>query len=206
MKYPIFVDDWSNIFFIMKEEGVKRVLEIGAEIIGKKGFNAVGINEILEAADIPKGSFYYYFKNKEDFGLQLISHTSQQSIAVIGKYLEDGTMKPKERILKLFNEVRKEYVIKQFAEGCLLGNCSIELSDVKPTYAQAINKEFENWDELFRRCIEEGQQDSSIKAERTAEDLASFILNSWEGSLLRMKSSKSIVPFDIFVSFVDQLL
>ena len=48
------------------------LLAKGAEILHRKGFHDSGIQEVLEATGVPKGSFYYYFKSKEDFGLQVI--------------------------------------------------------------------------------------------------------------------------------------
>ncbi|MBS0908604.1 TetR/AcrR family transcriptional regulator [Tatumella sp. JGM118] len=50
----------------------QRVIEVGRKIISRKGFSAVGLNEILTAAGIPKGSFYYYFASKEAFGTQML--------------------------------------------------------------------------------------------------------------------------------------
>ena len=49
-----------------------RILAEGARIIHENGYNNTGIQEILIAAGVPKGSFYFYFKSKEDFGLQLV--------------------------------------------------------------------------------------------------------------------------------------
>lgn len=43
----------------------QRVLHVARQIISHKGFSAVGLNEILTAAGIPKGSFYYYFASKK---------------------------------------------------------------------------------------------------------------------------------------------
>ncbi len=51
-----------------------KILEHAALIIHKKGFNNTGIQEILESAGVPKGSFYFYFRSKEDLGLALIDH------------------------------------------------------------------------------------------------------------------------------------
>jgi TetR/AcrR family transcriptional repressor of nem operon len=47
-----------------------RIIETGAEIIHRKGFNHTGIQEILNAASVPKGSFYNYFK-KTSLGFKL---------------------------------------------------------------------------------------------------------------------------------------
>ena len=46
----------------------QHIIDQGKAIITRKGFAGVGLNEILSAADVPKGSFYHYFKSKELFG------------------------------------------------------------------------------------------------------------------------------------------
>ena len=66
-----------------------------------KGFNHTGIQEILDAADVPKGSFYNYFKNKEDFGLQVIDYFVDYMAHVAGGVLGDRSVSPLERIRKL---------------------------------------------------------------------------------------------------------
>src|SRR5690348_4651853 len=44
------------------------ILATGQNIMAQKGFSAVGLNEILSAAGVPKGSFYHYFASKDAFG------------------------------------------------------------------------------------------------------------------------------------------
>src|SRR5476649_947583 len=50
----------------------QHILDTGKTIITGKGFAGVGLNEILTAACVPKGSFYHYFKSKEQFGEALL--------------------------------------------------------------------------------------------------------------------------------------
>lgn len=190
----------------MKENKITEILEIGTELISKKGFNNVGLQEILATANIPKGSFYYYFKSKEDFGLQIIKHYSAQSILLLDSYLKDNEKTPKERFLSFFKGMKQVYEQKSFSEGCLLGNCSLELADLKSSYALGISKELNNWQNKFEQCILEGQEDGSIKNEAPASKLAAYLLNNWEGALLRMKTSKSAEAIDIFIDFTRDLL
>ena len=49
-----------------------KLLQIGAKYVHLKGFNNTGLQEILKEAKVPKGSFYFYFKSKEEFGLEII--------------------------------------------------------------------------------------------------------------------------------------
>lgn len=190
----------------MKEEAIINILKIGTELISKKGFNNVGLQEILTAAAIPKGSFYYYFKSKEDFGIQVIRYYSETSSEFLKSYLSDVNTSPRERILRLFNDLKEIYHSKGYQEGCLLGNCSLELSDAKAIYASTIAGELDKWQEAFETCIKEGQEDGSIQANWEAKKLAAFIINSWEGALLRMKADKSAYHFNLFVEFVEKLI
>lgn len=190
----------------MKEDAITHILKTGTELISKKGFHHVGLQEILAAAAIPKGSFYYYFKSKEDFGIKVIEYYSKTSLEFLHTYLKDTGKNPKERILRLFHDLKEVYQSKEYREGCLLGNCSLELSDVKPTYAIAIAGELDKWQDSFEECIREGQEGGSIRNQKEAKKLAAFILNSWEGALLRMKADKSAYHYELFVDFVEELL
>jgi TetR/AcrR family transcriptional repressor of nem operon len=85
----------------VKASTKNRILEAGAEIIHLKGFYHTGIQEILSAAEVPKGSFYNYFESKDDFGLQLIDYFVDYYTYLSKNILEDGTIPPLERIRKL---------------------------------------------------------------------------------------------------------
>lgn len=190
----------------MKKETVNNILAIGAELVLKKGYNNVGIQEILDTAAIPKGSFYYYFKSKEDFGLQLIKYHSEHSISILDSYLMDESLNPRERILNFFKKMKDMYIKNDFKEGCLLGNCSLELSDQSETLRNSVATGLELWDTSFKRCIEEGQAHDVIKKEKTGENMASFIISGWEGALLRMKSSRSSKSIDVYIEFLDEYI
>src|ERR1700743_3778617 len=45
-----------------------RLVDAGLELMRKRGYGATGLQEILEAARVPKGSFYHHFGRKEEVG------------------------------------------------------------------------------------------------------------------------------------------
>ena len=190
----------------MKKETVDNILEIGTSLVLKKGYNNIGIQEVLNTAKIPKGSFYYYFKSKEDFGLQLIKYYSEHSLKVLNRYLQDSSKNPKERIISFFNDMKNIYSNNGYTEGCLLGNCSLELSDISETFSHVIASELDNWQQCFEKCIAEGQQSGHISNNELAKDLANFILSGWEGALLRMKSSKNDDSIETFIHFISKYI
>lgn len=190
----------------MKEKTIDNILEVGADLILKNGYHQVGLNKILQTANIPKGSFYYYFKSKEDFGLQVIKFYSANSLTYLNRYLTDNEKNPKERILSFFQDMQNVYTEKEFKEGCLLGNCSLELSGVSESFSSAVSNELEKWQTSFENCIQEGQDLGIIKNDESAKVMSDFILTTWEGSLLRMKSSKNTASIATFIKFLEKYI
>ena len=186
----------------MKTEVRDNILDIGVDIIIKKGYYNVGIQEVLNKAEIPKGSFYHYFKNKEDFGIQIIRHYNEKALVLLERYFNDMTKTPRERMMSFFIDMKGIYSSKEYREGCLIGNCSVELADNSEVVKNVIAFEFDKWHISFENCILEAQKIKEIKSDKSASDMADFILNSWEGALLRMKSSKSPKPLEIFIEFL----
>ncbi|MDW3191315.1 MAG: TetR family transcriptional regulator C-terminal domain-containing protein [Cytophagales bacterium] len=190
----------------MREETVDNILSVGAELIFESGYNGVGLTKILETANIPKGSFYYYFKSKEDFGLKVIEFFTRQNVDFLKTFLDNRDVTPKRRIFNLFQAVMKIYQDQEYGKGCLLGNSSLELGGYKDVFAETISNGFNAMELVFEQTIVEGQEQGDIKTEYSAKEYAAFILNSWEGALVRMKSTRDDQPMNLFIQFIEKLL
>lgn len=189
----------------MSKETEHTILEKGLDLIYEKGYHGVGLQKILDNAGVPKGSFYYYFKSKEDFGLKLIDFYSGNALDFTRSFLDNKEREPKERIFDLFEAVKVRYASEDYLLGCLLGNCSLELGDIS-VFADKISGNFEVWEGLFEKTIEEGQESGNIKSTFSAKEYAAFLLNSWEGALVRMKSERNNKPMNLFIDFMKSLL
>ena len=86
-----------------KETTRNKILEHAGRIVRQKGFNNTGIQEILESAGVPKGSFYFYFKSKDDLGLALIDHYAEGVTSLMGSLHGDAQEAPLERLRKFFS-------------------------------------------------------------------------------------------------------
>ncbi len=101
-----------------KESTRLLLLEKGAEIIIEKGFNNTGIQDILNAAGVPKGSFYYYFKSKEDFGLSLIDFYSNNLSVMMEEYFKDSKKSPLNRFKSFIDDFITYYDLRECKQGC----------------------------------------------------------------------------------------
>lgn len=185
----------------------ERIIEIGANIIHKQGFNNTGIKEILDAAGVPKGSFYFHFKNKEDFGLQVVEHYGVVFRATAQNTLADTSVAPVQRIHNLLTEFRQFFGQQGFSLGCPVGNLAQELGDLNPALRERLNQALTGFVELFAEQLKEAQARGELAPDLDPRETARFIVSSWHGALIHMKVVKNSAPLDIFEKMVfDQLL
>lgn len=180
------------------------LIQSGREIIIKKGFNAASLNDILNAAGVPKGSFYYYFSSKEDFGLAIVDDFSNRYLDRLKRLLEDPDLTPLARLQQYFSAGIADMQACEYAEGCLLGNLAQELSAQNEMFRDRLNQTFTTWEKCLAACITAAQAAGEIAESSDPDELASFILAGWEGAILQAKVAQSVTPMQTFVKVLFQ--
>ncbi len=170
------------------------LIRAGARVFHEAGYAATGIQEIVNAAEVPKGSFYNHFQSKEAFGKEVVDFYFDGGLVELLALLEDASVPPIERLRAYFAERIRGYQAAGYVRGCLMGNLCLEIADHSASIRESIATHFETWSGLFEACIAEAQKSGSIGNRLPASLLAQFLLNSWEGALLRMRAEKSDRP------------
>ncbi len=189
-----------------KQETKMRILEQGASLIHAKGFHNTGIQEILQAADVPKGSFYFYFKNKEDFGLEVIEYFSQYMGARMGECFNTPDTRGLAQLKNFFDALLVFFEEAECRLGCPIGNMTQELGDISPRFRQRLEKSLSGLQAGIAECLESARKRNEIPSSLDVEEMAHFIVNSWEGAVLRMKAVKSVEPLVVFDKMIFKLL
>ena len=101
----------------MRTDSKARILKAGARSVLEKGFNATGLQEVLAAAGVPKGSFYFYFKSKEDFGLELIDYYARSYFERLDRCLKDPSQTPLQRLRYFFDRQVSSFKKNDFRGG-----------------------------------------------------------------------------------------
>ncbi len=185
-----------------KETTKATLLEAGKKIFLERGYNNSGIEAILQAAGVPKGSFYYYFESKEDFGLAVLGRFAECYQSDVERYLDDRTVGPLERLRRYF-EAKCERLESQHCRcGCLVGNLSQEMADQSEAFRARLEEIFKGWCGRYAECLAEAQQAGEIPAHLDVHELAEFWLNSWQGAVLRAKTTRSIAPLRTFMNMM----
>ena len=184
----------------------ERLIEIGLERIHKIGYAATGVKEILDLAGVPKGSFYHYFPSKEAFAQEVLQRYAARETQRWETILGDDKVPPLKRLRKYFNELIAVYGQKGPISGCLLGKMSVEVAGQSPAIQSLLGTSFDRWQQaiaaVLRSAVERGDLPRSMKTDK----LASFLLNSYEGALVRSQAQKSNQSLDTFMDFAFKVL
>ncbi|MEO9485706.1 MAG: TetR family transcriptional regulator C-terminal domain-containing protein [Ekhidna sp.] len=182
----------------MKEENIHRVLEIGIKTICRKGYHNLGLRELLESADIPSGSFYYYFKSKEDFALKAAEYYADMVEEFFRTRLLHSDLPYAERLEFIFDDEMERVKANDFKEGCILGDLSSEVAGEMEEIRVLVESKLKAWQDVIERYLIEGQNAGYFKKEVDPLHMAIFFLSSRQGTLARVKSMRSIKPYQVF--------
>ncbi|OEJ98705.1 hypothetical protein A8C32_05770 [Flavivirga aquatica] len=183
------------------------LLEKGMGVLWSKGYNGTSINDIVKAADVPKGSFYFYFDSKEDFAVKAINKYFKGHFAPAKNILEDLSMSPLQR-LYAFHDFRYN-ILKNDMEyklGCLACNLGNEMAEHNENIRKTIcDNEFVILSALTK-VIQEAKDLGEIKNPMEAKLIAAFIEDAGKGSLVSMKEMKNKGPIDNFMTMVKDFI
>ena len=175
------------------------LITAGTHLILEKGYNNCGLEEILKEAKVHKGSFYHFFKSKEDFGLQVVAEYAAMRLASLDEQLNNLDVRPLARLRRFFELSALRHQSLGYRKGCLFGNLGQEMADHSEVFRTRLEEVLTEYRLKIARCFREAQQVGDLRADFDADRLAGFCLNSWEGALLRMKVAKSYEPLDDFL-------
>jgi TetR/AcrR family transcriptional repressor of nem operon len=186
----------------VKESTKSHLIETGKKIFLEKGYGNAGIEGILQAAGVPKGSFYYYFKSKEDFGLQVLDSFGATYHETLAKFLDDESLSPLDRLRHFFEARIERLESQECRSGCLVGNLSQEMADHSEAFRLRLEEIFEGSVDRLVGTLRQAQEAAEISTHLDVRELAEFWLNSWQGAILRAKTMRSTAPLRTFMNVV----
>ncbi len=177
-----------------KPDTRNNLLQVGLRMIHADGYVATGIQGIVDGADVPKASFYNHFASKEAFGAEVMDAYFDRHEGKLRDFLCDPDVAPVARLKAYFDDRIDAFRAAGFTKGCLLGNFGAESADHSVLLREHLVEHLDAWSHFFENCIAEAQEQGTVSRGISASVLGRFVLNSWEGALLRMRAEKSDAP------------
>jgi TetR/AcrR family transcriptional regulator, transcriptional repressor for nem operon len=178
----------------------QRLLNSGLSMLLEHGYNDLGIQTLLAATGIPKGSFYHHFRNKEDFALQVIDEYMREVHAGLDACLGSKERPPLDRVRCFFEASRQKYQ-KDGYMGCLLGGLGQELSGVSEVFRNKIEWCFTEIARRLTDCLTEARRRGDISPDADPEHMAGLLLDCWEGAALRSRLRRDPAPLNAMLDF-----
>ena len=157
----------------------------------KQGYHGTGVQQVLKACHIPKGSFYHFFESKQDFALQAIEKYAQDNIEELEQIISSKRLNPSGILKRFFNNLMRFYRSQNYEMTCLMSIISFEMGSTDPVIASRIEKKFNTIKGLLTGVVSEGQKLKEIRCDIEARDLADYLINSFNGALITMKYEQS---------------
>lgn len=191
----------------MAKKDTKQILfEKGAEPIYLKGYHSTGIQEILKAANVPKGSFYFHFKSKEDYVLQLLDYFG----AFMFDWMDRTLKRPNHSALKNLRDFYAEFLDyfrkRNYTGGCPVGNMAQEMGDVSEAIAAKAESLLGGMKERIAACLKKAKEVGDIPKAVVVDEMADFMINSWEGAVTRTKILRNDSAMLLFDKMIFDIL
>ena len=170
----------------------EKIIEAAMDLFHAGGFNAIGVQDIVDAAGVPKGSFYNHFESKAALALAVVD---RYLAATDTASLRDAGLAPVERIRRHFEELAAAAELHHFTRGCLVGNFATELSCQCADMKHRLDDGFAAWLERLAAVLAEARPEAGVGWARAR---AAAIIHAWEGAIMHAKVTGGRAPLDVF--------
>ena len=197
----------GHIICSMSKRDAKKeqILWAGLELMKIHGYNGTSVKDIVDAAGVPKGSFYNYFASKESFALEALDAVAEHERRIAAELLDCKIGSPLTRLHNFFDQISRGYAAEEFRVGCFCCNLGQELADCNDVIRRKVEQILNAKSRMIADVLDEALASGEIDKGESTENLADFLFNAWEGTLARMKTSKNREPLNIFLEMLPRI-
>jgi TetR/AcrR family transcriptional repressor of nem operon len=182
------------------------ILDVGQRIMAAKGYSAVGLNEILAAAGVPKGSFYHYFGSKDAFGEALLEDYFEGYLADIDRVLAEPGFTMGERLMNYWRIWQDTQSFQDCQGKCLAVKLGVEVADLSEPMRAVLKRGTSGITDRLASAIEAGNADGSLPPCDDPHAVAQSLYQLWVGASVMVKIERSLAPFQMAMATTRVIL
>lgn len=168
------------------------LLQEGMQQLAQNGYHGTGIKKVLDAVNVPKGSFYHYFDSKEAYVAHIIGEYNQQSLRLFDSVMEQPDTPAIEKLETIYQHLLKQYANADCQKGCLIGSLAAEIGHSFVLCQQAMQLSVGNLETRITTLLLQAQQESSIRSDLPPQEIAELLWSTWEGMLIKMQMDGNV--------------
>jgi TetR/AcrR family transcriptional repressor of nem operon len=182
------------------------ILATGQRIMAGKGYSAVGLNEILTAAGVPKGSFYHYFGSKDAFGEAMLERYFEDYLAELDRTLAQPGMTMAQRLMDYWRTWQASQSFYECQGKCLAVKLGAEVADLSEAMRLALRRGTEAIIDRLAMAIAGGAAEGSLHIDGDAGNVARTLYQLWLGASIMVKIERTTLPFATALASTRQIL
>ncbi|MFS7198442.1 TetR/AcrR family transcriptional regulator [Rahnella inusitata] len=182
------------------------ILATGQRIMAAKGFSAVGLNEILKDAGVPKGSFYHYFGSKEAFGADILARYFEDYLAELDSTLQLPGLNMAQRLMKYWQVWRESQSFSDCQGKCLAVKLGAEVADLSDSMRLTLKSGTAGIIGRLAEALEKGIAEGSLTLDDEPARVAESLYQLWVGASVMVKIVRTTEPFDSALRMTQKII
>lgn len=182
------------------------ILATGQRIMAAKGFSAVGLNEILKDAGVPKGSFYHYFGSKEAFGADILARYFEDYLAELDSTLQLPGLNMAQRLMKYWQVWRDSQSFSDCQGKCLAVKLGAEVADLSDSMRLTLKSGTAGIIGRLAEALEKGIAEGSLTLDDEPARVAESLYQLWVGASVMVKIVRTTEPFDSALRMTQKII
>ena len=173
----------------------ERILSSALIVMREKGYSNSSVDEILESANVGKGSFYHFFPSKETLGEAVLEQFATNLESKLINDAFDKSISPLERPIKLMELITRELETERPISGFLSGTIASESNAIPESLRNLITHKFETLRIEFENTFNEAIMELQLMPNAPSKEIAGACLAFIHGLFLMCKAYQSEEPF-----------
>ena len=176
----------------------QQIIDAGLAELHAHGYAACSVADITNAAGAPKGSFYNHFASKEDFAVEAV----RRYFEVSGWPASFESTSAVARLRAGFTALSDGARDRGYSRGCMWGNLANEVADHSAAIRGELAEGLDAWSAIVTELVDQAQRTGEISLTGDPARLGRFIVNAWEGALMRSRVVRGGQPIDDFFEMI----
>ncbi len=185
----------------------EHILCTGEALCLHRGFTGLGLSELLKTADVPKGSFYHYFRSKEAFGVAMLErYYAEYNNRLASHFTCASNIPAGDRVIQWFDNTLTQFRTQQAVNGCLAVKLSAEVCDLSEDMRTALecgSRKVITW---LGDALARAREENSAQFDGSPHELAQVLYALWLGANLQAKTTRSALPLEAAIAHVRSLI
>lgn len=160
----------------------------------EKGYAETSLSDLMAAAKVNAGSFYYFFRSKENLLKAVLERYKVMLHSVLLAPVYEKAGDPIDRIFALLGRYREAIVGTGCTYGCPIGRLAMEIPPSLVEANRLLAENFEGWSNEVQNNLEAAR--NRFPRDTDFRSLSRFVLTVMEGGVMQSRSYRNVEPFD----------